>query len=193
MKHAPPARPSACAASADDRTSQTQCQRACPRPLLAPGIRPRAPRPILGPIALARSNQRPRQPLQPAAQRIYSFATGGQAPTARGVKSTRFHSQISPPDPVAHRPDSWEAARTQVLLRRAPLLSALHKQSPHLRRHRPCPREKPSAHSQDHALGEHWVALCRPPASTHVPPEPEAPRESQYLADPREGFARRPS
>ena len=111
----------------------------------------------------------------------------------RGVKSTRFHSQISPPDPVAHRPDSWEAARTQVLLRRAPLLSALHKQSPHLRRHRPCPREKPSAHSQDHALGEHWVALCHPPASTHVPPEPEAPRESQYRADPREGFARRPS
>ena len=71
----------------------------------------------------------------------------------RGVKSTRFHSQISPPDPVAHRPDSWEAARTQVLLHRAPLLSALHKQSPHLRRHRPCPREKPSAHSQDHVLG----------------------------------------
>ena len=58
----------------------------------------------------------------------------------RGAKSTRFHSQISPPDPVAHRPDSWEAARTQVLLHRAPLLSALHKQSPHLRRHRSCPR-----------------------------------------------------
>ena len=116
-------------------------------------------------------------------------------PCAHTSSSRSCHStsQISPPGPLAHPPDSWEAARTQVLLHRAPLLSALHKQSPHLRRHRPCPREKPSAHSQDHVLGEHWVALCHPPASTHVPPEPEALRESQYLADPREGFARRPS